>query len=187
MDTSTKWQVECGVYCENFVMIRLTADAGDTFKKRASIPLGPCTYFPDHWLIAFSAPLFFATVLQGAWCTPAGRTATISWATSRRRPACWRPPPWVGVARAAWSCPRRWAWRPGATTPSSGPRRPSTPGVSMRVSWVTSRLVQALSSVYFISMFQIVTGTYFERRFLTLKGDTTRFLTDMTHVRNNVW
>jgi hypothetical protein len=34
--------VECGVYCENFVMIRLTADAGDSFKKRASIPLTPC-------------------------------------------------------------------------------------------------------------------------------------------------
>jgi hypothetical protein len=45
MDTSTKYQVECGVYCENFVMIGLTADAGDTFKKRASIPLAPCICF----------------------------------------------------------------------------------------------------------------------------------------------
>ena len=42
MDTSTKSQVEWGVYCENFVMIGLTADAGDNFKKRASIPLVPC-------------------------------------------------------------------------------------------------------------------------------------------------
>ncbi len=31
-----------GVYCENFVMIGLTADAGDHFKNRASIPLAPC-------------------------------------------------------------------------------------------------------------------------------------------------
>jgi hypothetical protein len=37
-------QVEWGVYCENFVMIGLTADAGDHFKKRVSIPLAPCTF-----------------------------------------------------------------------------------------------------------------------------------------------
>ena len=34
--------MECGVYCENFIMIGLKADAGDNFKKRASIPLAPC-------------------------------------------------------------------------------------------------------------------------------------------------
>jgi hypothetical protein len=48
MDTSTKKQVECGVYCENFVMIGLTADAGDNFKKRASIPLAPCMCSPTQ-------------------------------------------------------------------------------------------------------------------------------------------
>jgi hypothetical protein len=32
--------VEGEVYCENFVRIGLTADAGDNFKNRASIPLG---------------------------------------------------------------------------------------------------------------------------------------------------
>ncbi len=31
--------MEWGVYCENFVMIGLTADAGDNFKNRASIPV----------------------------------------------------------------------------------------------------------------------------------------------------
>ena len=36
--------MECGVYCENFIMIGLKADAGDNFKKRASIPLAPCIY-----------------------------------------------------------------------------------------------------------------------------------------------
>ncbi len=34
--------MEWGVYCENFVMIGLTADAGDHFKNRATIPLAPC-------------------------------------------------------------------------------------------------------------------------------------------------
>jgi hypothetical protein len=33
MDTGTELQVECGVYFENFVMIGLTVDAGDNFKK----------------------------------------------------------------------------------------------------------------------------------------------------------
>ncbi len=33
-----------GVYCENFVMIGLTVDAGDHFKKWAAIPLAPCIY-----------------------------------------------------------------------------------------------------------------------------------------------
>ncbi len=41
MDTSTKLQVEWGLYCENLVMIGLTVNAGDNFKKRASIPLDP--------------------------------------------------------------------------------------------------------------------------------------------------
>jgi hypothetical protein len=36
--------VEWGVYCENFVMIGLTTNAGDTFKNRAAIPLAPCRY-----------------------------------------------------------------------------------------------------------------------------------------------
>ncbi len=31
-----------GVYCENFVMIGLTADAGDNFKNQAPIPFAPC-------------------------------------------------------------------------------------------------------------------------------------------------
>jgi hypothetical protein len=31
------------VYCEKFVMIGLTADAGDNFKNRVSIPLAPCS------------------------------------------------------------------------------------------------------------------------------------------------
>jgi hypothetical protein len=35
--------VESGVYCENFVMIGLMADAGDNFKNRAPIPFAPCT------------------------------------------------------------------------------------------------------------------------------------------------
>ncbi len=48
MDNSTKQQVEFGVYCENFVMIGLMADAGDNFKKRASIPLAPCIYIQPH-------------------------------------------------------------------------------------------------------------------------------------------
>jgi hypothetical protein len=34
MDTGTELQVEWVVYCENFVMIGLTADAGDNFKYR---------------------------------------------------------------------------------------------------------------------------------------------------------
>jgi hypothetical protein len=42
MDTGTEYQVEWGVYCENFVMIGLTAGAGDYFKNRASIPFAPC-------------------------------------------------------------------------------------------------------------------------------------------------
>jgi hypothetical protein len=39
-----------GAYCENFVMIGLTVDAGDHFKKRAAIPLAPCRYDPGHIL-----------------------------------------------------------------------------------------------------------------------------------------
>ncbi len=34
--------MEWGVYCENFVMIGLTVDAGDHLQKRAAIPLAPC-------------------------------------------------------------------------------------------------------------------------------------------------
>jgi hypothetical protein len=44
MDTSTKQQVEWGVYCKNFIIIGLTADAGDHFKNRATIPLAPCIH-----------------------------------------------------------------------------------------------------------------------------------------------
>ncbi len=33
--------MEWRVYCENFVMIGQTVDAGDHFKKRAAIPLAP--------------------------------------------------------------------------------------------------------------------------------------------------
>ncbi len=37
-----------GVYFENFVMIGLTADAGDKFKNQAPIPLAPCKYGANH-------------------------------------------------------------------------------------------------------------------------------------------
>jgi hypothetical protein len=47
MDTSTKQQVEWGVYCENLVMIGLTAHAGDKFENRAPIPLTPCMFMFD--------------------------------------------------------------------------------------------------------------------------------------------
>jgi hypothetical protein len=50
MDTSTKYQVEWGVYCENFVMIGLTAESGDHFKNRASIPLAPYISYMDSAL-----------------------------------------------------------------------------------------------------------------------------------------
>jgi hypothetical protein len=36
--------VEWRVYCENFVMFGLTADAGDNLKNRTPIPLAPCIY-----------------------------------------------------------------------------------------------------------------------------------------------
>jgi hypothetical protein len=36
--------VEWGLYCENLVMIGQTVNAGDNFKKRATIPLAPCKY-----------------------------------------------------------------------------------------------------------------------------------------------
>jgi hypothetical protein len=41
--------VEWGLYCENFIIIGLTADAGDYFKNRATIPLAPCIpyFFPQ--------------------------------------------------------------------------------------------------------------------------------------------
>jgi hypothetical protein len=42
MNTGTEKQVEWGVYCEDFVIIGQTADAGDNFKNRAAIPLASC-------------------------------------------------------------------------------------------------------------------------------------------------
>jgi hypothetical protein len=50
--------VEWGVYCENFVMIGLTADAGDNFKNQASIPLAPCVmlYRKLYNLLILSLP-----------------------------------------------------------------------------------------------------------------------------------
>ncbi len=47
-------EVEWGVYCENFVVIGLTADAGDHFKNRAAIPLAPCRVLEE----ALDFPLF---------------------------------------------------------------------------------------------------------------------------------
>ncbi len=40
--------MEWGIYCENFVMIGLTADAGDHFKNRAAIFLVPSTLYIYH-------------------------------------------------------------------------------------------------------------------------------------------
>ncbi len=37
--------MEGGLYCENFVQIGVTADAGDHFKNRATIPLAPCILY----------------------------------------------------------------------------------------------------------------------------------------------
>ncbi len=68
MDTSNKWQVEWGLYCENFVMIGLTADAGGHFKNRATIPLAPCTNVSCilSWVLTQLAP-FFLNICFNFW------------------------------------------------------------------------------------------------------------------------
>ncbi len=44
------------MYCENFVMIVLTADAGGHFKNRATIPLAPCILYSSVFFKLMQRP-----------------------------------------------------------------------------------------------------------------------------------
>jgi hypothetical protein len=97
MDTSTKKQVEWGVYCENFVMIGLTVDSGDHFKNRAAIPLAPCTWWVVGTIHITSAPNFslssIAAGLGGASVNVLVAEATTTFGSVSPLCFCWTHSP----------------------------------------------------------------------------------------------